>query len=161
MITKEMTEYAARLDEIKARFRLKNTDLAKIAGVSDNSISKIMSGQTEAPDVRILASIARKFNISGNWLLLGEGSMLREEPEDSLRKGLQLRDEMIAQLQRELWGKSEGDIDEPLSNDMDQLLGEYKAAGLDVARTMLSPAKLTVRSARKEVAPRSFTQRTR
>ncbi|UHG93359.1 helix-turn-helix domain-containing protein [Spirosoma oryzicola] len=118
MLQEELNEYATRLEAIKSRFKVRNTDLARIAGVSDNSISKIMSGLTTSPDVKTLARIARKFNLSGDWLFLGEGPMIREEvPDNSLKRGLQLRDELIAQLQKELWGKFEGAIFQPISSD--------------------------------------------
>lgn len=133
MQQRELGEYAQRLDAIKSRFKLKNTELARIAGVSDNSISKIMSGLTESPDVKTLANIAKKFNISGDWLLLGEGPMVKEESEENSKKGLQVRDELIAQLQKELWGKLEGASDEPLSTyaiSFFDMLDEYKALAL-------------------------------
>jgi transcriptional regulator with XRE-family HTH domain len=113
METQVVVGFSERFEQIKARFKLRNRDLSRIAGVSDNAIAKIVKGQTEAPDVRTLVTLGRKLNLSADWLLFGEGPMVKEEPDGSLKKGLQLRDELIAQLQKELWGKSEGATDQP------------------------------------------------
>ena len=136
METLASTGYAERFEQIKSRFKLRNRDLSRIAGVSDTAINKIISGVTESPDVRTLTSLGKKLNLSAEWLFYGEGPMVKEEdvPDGSLKKGLQLRDEMISQLQKELWGKPEGAIVEPLSTGdslFDRNFREYTGLVLD------------------------------
>ncbi|UHG93414.1 hypothetical protein [Spirosoma oryzicola] len=119
METQNKTGFSERFEQIKARFRLKNRDLSRMAEVSDTAINKIVTGATESPDVRTLTTLGKKLNLSAEWLFYGEGPMIKEEvvEDNSLKKGLQLRDELIAQLQKELWGKPKGAIYGPLSND--------------------------------------------
>lgn len=157
METIASTGYAERFEQIKTRFKLRNRDLSRIAGVSDTAINKIISGVTESPDVRTLTSLGKKLNLSADWLFYGEGPMMKEDevPDGSLKKGLQLRDEMISQLQRELWGKPEGAIlDRPLSEmGFEALYQHYLAAvqgGLGSVPFFSAPLSA------KLVAPRSL-----
>jgi transcriptional regulator with XRE-family HTH domain len=137
METKTPIGFSERFEQIKAHFRLRNRDLSRMAGVSDTAINKIISGVTESPDVRTLVALGKKLNLSADWLLFGEGPMIKEEAveDNSLKRGLQLRDELIAQLQKELWGKLEGVTDRPLSNEEIEfwlLMFDYKISVLKI-----------------------------
>lgn len=68
--------FKERFEQIKREFKLKNTDLARLAQVSDNAISKLLKGESQIPDVKTLVNLAEALNLDANWLLLGRGSML-------------------------------------------------------------------------------------
>ena len=57
----------------------KNTVFASLIGVSEANVRNYKNGVM--PKADFLEKIARSFDININWLLTGEGSMLRTEPE--------------------------------------------------------------------------------
>lgn len=60
--------------------------VAKLANVSQAAADSLIVGSKPVTD-RVLASVARKGQTSGHWLLLGEGSMSTEpsSPEDEMK----------------------------------------------------------------------------
>lgn len=62
---------------IRDVFSLTAGRLGEIAGVSGTAIAKIESGETASPKADVLASISTKLQINLNWLVLGEGEMLK------------------------------------------------------------------------------------
>lgn len=57
----------------------KNTVFASLIGVSEANVRNYKNGVM--PKADFLEKIARSFDININWLLTGEGNMLRTEPE--------------------------------------------------------------------------------
>jgi len=74
-----------RFSLIRDRFSLTAGRLGEIAGVSGTAIAKIESGETANPKADVLASISTKLQINLNWLVLGEGEMLKttESPNNN------------------------------------------------------------------------------
>lgn len=66
-----------RFSLIRDAFSLTAGRLGEIAGVSGTAIAKIESGETANPKADVLASISTKLQINLNWLVLGEGEMLK------------------------------------------------------------------------------------
>jgi len=62
---------------IRKEFSLTAGRLGEIAGVTGTAIAKIESGETVNPKADILSRISTKLQINLNWLLLGEGDMLK------------------------------------------------------------------------------------
>lgn len=62
---------------IRKEFSLTAGRLGEIAGVTGTAIAKIESGDTANPKADILSRISTKLHVNLNWLLLGEGDMLK------------------------------------------------------------------------------------
>ena len=60
----------------------KNTTFASIIGTSEANVRNYMSGTLPKSD--ILSKIVKCFDISSEWLLTGEGEMLRNKKVDNL-----------------------------------------------------------------------------
>ncbi len=83
----------------------------KDTGLSRNAFSKridysatgifnVIEGRRSEPNFKLLKSISEEFNIDGNWLLHGEGSMYRNqgmslETERLLKENSELKDKLI------------------------------------------------------------------
>lgn len=92
METTIKTELGERLDQIKYHFKLNNSDLAKIAGVSSQAISDIVNGITDNPKVSTMKNISSKLEISLEWLIEGTGQMKKSKELVNEYKGLNLQD---------------------------------------------------------------------
>lgn len=92
METTIKTELGERLDQIKYHFKLNNSDLAKIAGVSSQAISDIVNGITDNPKVSTMKNISSKLEISLEWLIEGTGQMKKSKEVANEYKGLNLQD---------------------------------------------------------------------
>jgi transcriptional regulator with XRE-family HTH domain len=78
MIDKELCD---RLKEIRNQLGLTQGDFAKKVGTNQAHISRIENYSLE-PTKAIIKELIQKLNIDANWLLTGEGTMVRiETPE--------------------------------------------------------------------------------
>lgn len=107
-----MQEINTRIKQIAEYYGLSRyADFAKKTGLKHQTVSNYLKGK-QKPDVDRLALIKRSFkNISANWLLTGEGTMLLDNDNEikkqqhklnikDLRKLLDSKDKIIA-LQEE------------------------------------------------------------
>lgn len=78
------TELSERLEKIKQHFGLNDSKLAEIAGVTPTAIGNIINGVTDNPKISLLKNITSKLNISLDWLVSGEGQMLKETKKESI-----------------------------------------------------------------------------
>jgi transcriptional regulator with XRE-family HTH domain len=83
---------------------------AEKVGVTEQSISKLIKGQTQSPKADLIAQLTIMFpDVNLRWLLIGEGEMLKEgmsisdatqEELEQLRKeNSQLKDKIIGFLE--------------------------------------------------------------
>lgn len=80
----KMKEQGQRLQNLIIHFRITTRDLAKMIGLSENTLYKINSGLNEMSDrtaAKICYFLGREKGVSVNrqWLLTGEGTMLDEK----------------------------------------------------------------------------------
>lgn len=67
-----------RLELVKNHFHLSNRRLAQVAGISGQGIADILNGVSKNPRNSIFVQISDKLDINLNWLLTGEGDMLKQ-----------------------------------------------------------------------------------
>ncbi len=70
--------FSERLEIIIKEFNLDKASLAKAGGVKPQTVSGYLH-DGRLPNQRTLELWLREFNIEGNWLLTGEGDMIRKE----------------------------------------------------------------------------------
>lgn len=68
-------EIHEKISEIKTRFKLNNSKLGEIAGVSSQTIADIENGVTANPKVSLFVNLCSKLEIDPSWLLIGEGPL--------------------------------------------------------------------------------------
>lgn len=69
-----VNDFGKRLDQfIKENFK-KQGEFAKAIGVRDSAVTMWIKGERE-PHIRHIVEICQKYNLSLNWLMLGEGDM--------------------------------------------------------------------------------------
>lgn len=81
---KKMKAQGQRLQNLIIHFRITTRDLAKMIGLSENTLYKINSGLNEMSDrtaAKICYFLGREkgVSVSRQWLLTGEGTMLDEK----------------------------------------------------------------------------------
>ena len=69
-----------RLERLRKNKKLKQKDMAKILGIDSSSYSKIEAGKL-ALTVKHILKLAETFNISMDWLLLGQGEESADCPD--------------------------------------------------------------------------------
>lgn len=75
-------DISERITEVKEKFDLKNTDLAKIAGVSKSAVGLWVNHAT-TPSIDALDRIETKLGVSPKWIVSGSGQMMsKSAPED-------------------------------------------------------------------------------
>lgn len=83
---------------------------AEQVGVTEQSISKLIKGQTQSPKADLIAQLTIMFpDVNLRWLLIGEGEMLKEgmsveaitlqELEDLRKENSKLKDKIIELLE--------------------------------------------------------------
>lgn len=70
--------FAKRLKEIMKERRLKQKDIAVLAGVSPAAVSGWMKGKVAVPEAGILKRLAKALSVSPFWLLYGEERRVTE-----------------------------------------------------------------------------------
>jgi transcriptional regulator with XRE-family HTH domain len=68
-----------RISLIRSSFSLTAERLGEVAGVSGTAIANIEGGSSLNPGAEMLANISSKLGINLNWLILGEGPILKDE----------------------------------------------------------------------------------
>lgn len=68
---------------IRKHFGLSADALGEKAGVSGTAIANIEKGESLNPGAEMLASISTMLGVNLNWLLLGEGEMLKPSVQDA------------------------------------------------------------------------------
>lgn len=80
MTRKELVEeISKRLTQIRESLNYNRRQMAKAMGSSESSYYKNEQALT-SPDLRYYYSLAHRFNISLDWLIMGRGEMLYKEP---------------------------------------------------------------------------------
>jgi transcriptional regulator with XRE-family HTH domain len=101
----DFSQLPDRLEFVKGRFGLTNSQLGGFAGVSSTTITYILSGKTSKPRTDILKAIAKELSISYKWLASGEGNV------DDLNESIAASPESAAFAQ----------------DTVDRIIGELKA----------------------------------
>lgn len=70
-------EICARIKLIRKALKLTQKEFGKPSNTSYMLLSRIEQGEV-SPNLVLLASLCRDFNVDGNFLLTGEGEMFRE-----------------------------------------------------------------------------------
>lgn len=70
--------FKQRLQEVMNELGKRNSELAKICGVSDATFSNYKTGK-KLPRVETLAKLVVTCRLNANWLLMGEGSMFLDK----------------------------------------------------------------------------------
>lgn len=79
-----MLTISERFSELRHKLKLTKDALAEIAGTTGTSIANIEAGRTKSPSAEILAAISSKLSVSLDWLILGQGPMLKgQQPESA------------------------------------------------------------------------------
>lgn len=71
-----------RIKSVMFFFRKSGTDLAKDLGITKSTITRTLKGET-LPSSKLLIPLGEKLGVSIDWLLFGEGEMLREKKENA------------------------------------------------------------------------------
>lgn len=137
METKAATKFSERLELIKFKLKLTNSQLAKAAGVSGQGIADIINGVVENPRVALFIGISQTYQINYEWLLEGTGPMLKSElinsdganSDTDYGQKLRIRDAYIAELVDELRGKPEGVSEEEAEFVMGGLVDDKLGQG--------------------------------
>ncbi|HVD99087.1 MAG TPA: helix-turn-helix transcriptional regulator [Cytophagaceae bacterium] len=66
------------MEIIKKEFNYSNEQLGEICGVSYTAIGNIINGITKDPGVSLFIRLSKQLEINVEWLLFGEGEMLRK-----------------------------------------------------------------------------------
>jgi transcriptional regulator with XRE-family HTH domain len=75
-----------RLQTLLATEKLASSKFADLLGVNRSSISHLLSGRNN-PSLEFLQKILVKFpHINPDWLLLGQGEMYRNQPQNNVKK---------------------------------------------------------------------------
>ncbi|MCU0349915.1 MAG: helix-turn-helix domain-containing protein [Flavobacterium sp.] len=73
------TTLGQRVEIILNHFNLTKSELARITGVTPTNISDILSGKSKNPQRTFYVDISKKLNISLEWLMTGEGNMIKSD----------------------------------------------------------------------------------
>jgi transcriptional regulator with XRE-family HTH domain len=84
------SELGERLHRVRLALGLKQNEMAGASGLSPGYFSEIISGKKDNPGIENVLKIATRFNISLNYLLLGEGEMFLPDKEEILKKDKEL-----------------------------------------------------------------------
>lgn len=91
MKKKSTSELGQRLKKIQHALGLQQKDMAIAAGLNTGYLSDLISGKRENPGIETILKIANRFNVSLNYLLLGEGEMFLPDKEEVLKKEKELK----------------------------------------------------------------------
>lgn len=90
-----MDELSARILEIMGYLKLTKAEFAQKLGISSAVLSHISSGRNKPGLDIVLAILTQYSQVSADWLLLGNGAMIREnENREGLDQMLKLIDEV-------------------------------------------------------------------
>lgn len=86
-----------RLVELINNKHVSAYEVSKKTGISEPTMSRILSGKTKKPNLDTLELLAKYFNVSSSWLLTGEGEMLisLEKTEESTDNSIRYLRETI------------------------------------------------------------------
>ena len=84
------SELGQRLQRVRLALGFKQNEMALGSGLSTGYFSELISGNKDNPGIENVLKIATRFNISLNYLLLGEGEMFLPDKEEILKKDKEL-----------------------------------------------------------------------
>ena len=89
---KQLTsELGKRLEDLRLALGLHQNEMARAAGLNSGYLSELISGKKDNPGIENVLKIATRFNVSLNYLLLGEGEMFMPDKEEDLKKEKELK----------------------------------------------------------------------
>lgn len=91
MKKKSTSELGQRLKKLQLALGLQQKEMALAAGVNTGYLSDLINGKRENPGIETILKIANRFNVSLNYLLLGEGEMFLPDKEEVLKKEKELK----------------------------------------------------------------------
>lgn len=83
---KPIPESALRIKYTREHFKLKQKDFADSLGFQNSYISAIEAGERNISQ-NVLVSLAKVYNISPTWVLLGQGAMFLNDVDNSKNNG--------------------------------------------------------------------------
>lgn len=90
-----------RIELLINTLNLNKNSFAKAVGTSATVIQNILGPRQSKPGFDLLSKIAETFDINSDWLLLGQGSMLKEQEQPHQEKQpselLQRFEEIVAE----------------------------------------------------------------
>lgn len=92
-----------RINELQKSTGLSGNQFALKAGLRQGTLYHIMHGRLSEPSFMILEALCETYNVNANWLILGEGKMLRSGESIEMLK--QENGKLVAALK-----KCEGDL---------------------------------------------------
>jgi SOS-response transcriptional repressor LexA len=92
-------EISARLQQRLEERGLTQTRVAELAGVPDETVSRIVSGKTKNPRVFTLSKIARVLGVTVGWILGERGFEFSPEQRAELRRFVTWGDELLKATQ--------------------------------------------------------------
>lgn len=105
-----------RLNEVKYYYKLSGRGLASVLGLSPATITNYLGG-VKAPSYEFIMALLNTYpDISAEWLLRGEGPMLRSNPVDmeTMRKKYEMeilvKDGVIKELRSIILEKNQEEI---------------------------------------------------
>lgn len=104
------TEFKDRMAELLSHYKLNPGEMARIVGCNRGTMYNIVSGSTK-PDFKTSMAILEKFpEVSAEWLMRGDGSMMRRSMADDVEvQELQQKVKVLERLYTNaLLGKGEG-----------------------------------------------------
>ena len=86
MKKKPLSELGQRLENLRLALGLQQNEMALAAGLNPGYLSDLINGKKANPGIETILKIAKGFNVSLNYLLLGEGDMFLPGKEEDLNK---------------------------------------------------------------------------
>jgi transcriptional regulator with XRE-family HTH domain len=90
MKKKSLSELGQRLENVRLALRLQQNEMARGAGMAPGHLSDLINGKRGNPGIETILKIAKGFNVSLNYLLLGEGEMFLPDKDEGLAPGEEL-----------------------------------------------------------------------
>jgi len=79
-----MTEFGARLKELRTKENLSQSAVGKIAGVTDRAIRRFETGEN-SPNLSVLTALADHFNVSIDYLT-GRSDHCKQQSGDKIKE---------------------------------------------------------------------------
>lgn len=117
----KMIEVNNRLAEVRDYYRLSNAAFAREVGAKTAANNNYLSGKADPNIDFIMAVLARFEDISAEWLLRGEGTMLKSDSPSNeklmreateLRMKLLVKEGVVEELKKILVERNKGKIEE-------------------------------------------------
>ena len=106
MKKKPKNQLGQSLENLRLALRLQQKEMALAAGLNPGYLSDLINGKKDNPGIETILKIAKGFNVSLNYLLLGEGEMFLPDkaegltPEEELNLDIDTIDDLYRVMKR-------------------------------------------------------------